>query len=135
MVTNSVEEAENRISEIREAYEEAEKTGEFSPVAPYVVDDLVVMPPGHPPIVGKSEWEAVFNDAMADAPDRNYHIEYSSDEVLISDELAVDRGTAIDTAEDNGEETLRRGYNYVWVYRWEPEASWQLAQLIWNSNE
>lgn len=135
MAATPGEDAENRISEIREAYEEAEKTGEFSPVAPFVVDDLVVMPPGHRPIVGKLEWESIFNEAMADAPDRNYHIEYSSDEVLISDELAVDRGTAIDTADDDGEERLRRGYNYVWVYRWESENGWKLAQLIWNSND
>lgn len=122
-----------RIAETRKAYQQAEKEGRFDPVAPYVADDLVVMMPGHPPIEGKSEWESLFNQTMADAPEKEYEITYSSSETLVNGSLAIDRGTAIDSTKTEETGMEQGGYSYVWVYQREPDDEWKLSRLIWNS--
>lgn len=135
MVKSSNHDVVEQIEKVRAAYEEAEKQGDFSAVAPYVAENLVVMPPSHLPIIGKHEWQTTFNEMMADAPEREYEISYSSEETLVSGDLAIDRGTAIDSAEPEGEETLRRGYNYLWVYQRFGDTEWKLSHLLWNSND
>lgn len=135
MPTENRTEVVEQIARIREAYERAEKEGRFDPVAPYVAEDLVVMMPGRDPIEGKSTWEALFNEMMVDAPDREYEITYSSAEIVMDGELAFDRGAAVDTANDEGDGSQQGEYSYLWVYQRTPEESWELTHLIWNRND
>lgn len=122
------------LARVRVAYEAAERRGHFGPLAEHVADDVVVMAMGSEPIEGRAAWAALFDEVMADAPDRNYEIASESDEVLIREDLAIDRGTATDSyAGEEGTEQNR--YNYTFVFRESADGDWRLYRVIYNRIE
>lgn len=134
MTEQTRDEVIERIRCIREAYVQAEKAGNFEPVASFVSGNLTVLPPGHPPIEGKSTWEDVFNDVTADHPERDHSIKYSSDETVVSGDLAVDRGTGTETKIGDDGDRIQNYFKYLWTYRRTDDGSWKLTHIMWSSN-
>lgn len=124
--------AVEQIAQIRAAHARAEGAGSFDQVVEFVADDLIVAPPGNAPIEGRDEWASRFDKAMADAPDREYEITYTSHETLVSGDLAIDRGTCTDTAKDDSGELAETEYNYLMVFRHTDDGSWKQIRTIWN---
>lgn len=134
MASSDEARAVEEVARIRDAYERAEEAGEFSPVAPHVADDLVVMMPGREPIEGRTAWTETFDELMADAPDRDYQISYSSTETVVNGDLAFDRGTAHDSMDGDHEGPAQRRYSYLWMFARSADDSWELTHLIWNQD-
>lgn len=122
----------DQIAHIRDAHARAEAEGTFDPVLDHVAEDLVVAMPGHAPIEGRDAWAEKFNELMAGAPDREYEITYESAETLVSDDLAIDRGTCVDTAVGEDGDQLQTEYNYLMVFQRTAEGSWKQTRTIWN---
>lgn len=117
-----------QIARIRAAWEAYDNTGDITAIAEYLAEDVVLMPPGAPPIVGK---EAVV-EGLAD--ERDYDIDQASEEVFVSGNLAVDRititGSRDPTAGDDADGVSLKGVD---VYRRDADGTWKCLIAIWNT--
>lgn len=131
MVDNETStDAVEQINQIRREFERAENAGDSSVVDEHCTDDVVAMPPGQPPAAGrdaaKQALEALF--AAFDVK-----VEYTSEEVVVGEELAFDRLTAHEThTPRDGGEPIEHTVDSLWVYRRSPEGEWNQTRAIWN---
>lgn len=123
--------AVQQINEIRREWERAENQGDPSIIDRYAAADVVAMPPGNPPIVGADasknflrEWFSRFD----------VEVEYTSEEIVVSGDLAFDHGTAFQRMVPKGEgDPIEGTHSYLWVYR-RTEQEWKQIRAIWNKN-
>lgn len=97
-----------------------------------MADDVVYVPPGEPPIVGKESLRRFLSEAY-DAMDPN--ITMSPDDLEVAADRAIERGTVTGTlVAPESDEVIPVDFTYLYVYRLEAHGSWVLAWDIYNSN-
>lgn len=125
--------AVEQIGEIRRAFERAENAGDASVVDEHCADDVVAMPPGGSPTVGKAASKQALED-LFDAV--NVDVDYTSEEVVVGEDFAFDRLRVSEThvPKDGGEPVDYSG-DSLWVYRREPDGEWKQIRAMWNWRE
>lgn len=131
MVENGHTESDTeRIARIRREVERAENAGDPSFVDEYCTEDVIAIPPGQEPNVGREAAKANLRELYANV---DVEIEYTSEEIVVGEEFAFDRGSGrtVHTPIDEGEPVKHAG-NYLWLYRRNPENEWKQYRVIWN---
>lgn len=128
MPTNDGADDRDRIKRIREAWERFDNTGDVTAIADHLAEDVVLMPPGAPPITGKA---AVIEGANGGS---DFDINQTSENLLISGDLAVDRitvtGTRDSVAGDDSDHWTLKGVD---IYQREAIGAWKCIIAIWNN--
>lgn len=121
----------DQIHTIMAAFEEFDNTGDGDVLAPHLADDVVFMPPGSSPVQGKDE---IVERYLEPFPEDMYEIEQQSEQLLVGDELAVNRASVVGHKDptDGGdkEEVNHKGLD---VLRREPDGSWKVVISMWNN--
>lgn len=120
----------DQIHEIMEAFEQFDNTGDAEVLAPHLAEDVVFMAPGNSPVRGKDE---VVERYLEPFPGDEYEIEQHSEDLLISDDLAVNRATVVGqtgSTNDGGEEAV--SHKGLDVFRRKPDGTWKVAIAMWN---
>lgn len=121
------------INQIRQEFERAENAGDSSVIDEYCADDIVAISPGRPPAVGKEACKAALDNLFAAF---EIEVDYTSQEVIVGEELAFDRLTAREThIPKDGGEPIEHKADSLWVYRRLPDGEWKQIRAIWNYRE
>lgn len=131
--TETSNDAVEQINQIRQEFERAENAGDSSVVEKYCAEDIVAIPPGQPPAVGKEAAKQALEDLFAAF---EVEVDYTSNEVVVGEELAFDRlqGSETHIPKDGGEPIEHSG-DSLWVYRRSPDGEWKQIRAIWNYRE
>jgi ketosteroid isomerase-like protein len=119
------------LTDLRMQTELAENNGDIDTMSAMFDDEIIVMAPGFPTVVGA---DAV-TEFMKDFFDTyDVRIQYNSEEILVSGNWAFDRGTAshVLTPKDGGDDIRELG-KYLWLYRYTDHAGWRGYRIIWNA--
>lgn len=121
------------IDALREAFAEAENRGDPSVIlARLDPDDYVRMPPGRPAMDAAEAARKI--ESVFDTTDIT--VDWQSDGVLGSGDLAVDSGTfTIELVEGDGDGPRRRTGDWLMVFRRDDDGEWTLVRDIYNWNE
>ena len=116
------------ITEIRERTMHAENVGDAEFFDSACAEDVVVMPPGMPVVVGR---DAAVGFMRAFLGQFDLRIEYVSEEIRVDGDVAYDRGTYSQTLgpKCGGTEASENG-NYLWLYRRAADGTWKMARVI-----
>ena len=121
-----------RLTELRDTYEEAENAGDVDAIMDLCSDDIVFMPPEAPPVSGPDAVRAFF-DEFLDAFDVS--LELTRNGITVDDALAYEWGTVSGTATGPDGQSQSLNNTYFITYERDPEGSWKQSRNIWNSNE
>lgn len=124
--------AEGAIHQLTADYEAAIADGDFEAFLATHTDDVVVNPPGEPPLEGKEafrEWA------------RPYFDRFELEETIAWKGLELADGWAVGwyrysfttTPKDGGEATTDEGHGMA-VVRRQPDGSWKWSHTVWNSD-
>jgi ketosteroid isomerase-like protein len=109
------------------------KAGEIDALAALYPEDVLVLAPNQPTLVGKDEvlaWlQGFFGQFTVD--------EFASpvEEVVVADAWAFSRGTFGWTLSPKaGGDPVRDGGKFIVIWRRAPDGSWMRARVIWNSD-
>ena len=118
------------IHEVRERTSHAENTGDADFFAEACTEDVVVMPPGLPTVLGRAATVEFMRELFRQV---DFHIEYVSEEIQLHGDIAFDRGTYSHTLtpKAGGEPVLERG-KFLWIYSRGADRSWKMARVMWN---
>jgi ketosteroid isomerase-like protein len=121
------------IDAIRRDTEAAENAGSVERMRVYFADDVVMMAPNMPTVVGAANTE----QAMRQFFDMfTVQIAYTSIEIVLSGDWGFDRGTYMHTVTPKrGGTPLKETGKYLWLYRRTPQGAWKQARVIWNSSD
>lgn len=123
------------IAAVRSALEAAENAGDAEAAIALLADDAVVMVPDFPVQEGRDTCAALMRDMMpALVAEFDRRAAYSSDDVSVSGDTAIDRGTFVVTCAPRagGRQTRMTG-KYLWLLRRSAEGggdAWKITQLI-----
>ena len=101
---------------------------------PLLSDDVVLMPPNQPVVAGKAAVKAWFEGMLQQF--RTSGVDATIDEIAVSGDLAIDRGSyrwTLTPVGGGSDVTMVGGYVVVW--RAQADGSWKFAREIWNSSE
>ena len=118
-------EDEQRLQELYDVWTYFDETGDESAILPILANDVVVLPPGHDPIIGKeaaTDWYARVDPSDGDWASRNR-------EIVLGTDLAVNWMTT--DGEFQGEEIQFQG---MAIYE-KRDDKWKLRFDIWNHSE
>lgn len=126
-------ENEERLHQIRQDFKRGENAGDPEIIDKYVADDAVVMPPERSKVMGKDAIKNMMENVFATY---DIEIDYTSEEIVVDDELAFDRGTASEilTPKD-GSDAIEHAVDYLYVYRRTADGEWKQIRAIWNYTE
>ncbi len=98
----------------------------------YVSDDVVMMPPGGPAVVGKAATQAWVGEFMRMfAADVNY----TSSNVMVAGDLAVEHYTGTLTMTPvGGGPSMSETVKGIHVYRRQADGSWKMTHDVWNTD-
>ncbi len=121
------------LKDLEETVVAAFKAGEIDPLAALYPEDVVVLAPNQPALVGKDAvlaWlQGLYDQFTVD--------EFTSpvEEVVVAGSLAFSRGTFawLLTPKAGGEPVADSG-NFIVIWRRAPDGSWKRARVIWNSD-
>lgn len=122
--------AVEQITQIRQAFERAENAGDSSVIDEHCTEDVVAIPPGQPPAIGRDAAKQALEGLFAAF---DVAVEYSSEEIVVEENLAFDRLTATEThTPKQGGEPIEHSVDSLWVYRRSPDGEWKQSHAIWN---
>lgn len=125
--------AVEQITQIRQAFERAENAGDSSVIDEHCTEDVVAIPPEQPPAVGREAGKQAL-DALFAAFD--VEVEYTSEEVVVGENLAFERLSATEThTPKDGGEPIEHSADSLWVYRRLPDGEWKQSHAIWNNRD
>jgi uncharacterized protein (TIGR02246 family) len=108
----------------------AESSGDVDKFRSFFVDDLVMMGPEEPPVIGGDSVAAlmrVFHGKYA------VQVEYTSQEIVVFGDWAFDRGTERYTLTPKaGGAPIQKSGNYLYLYQRQADGSWKQSRVIWN---
>jgi ketosteroid isomerase-like protein len=111
-------------------FQAAENAGSVDKFRSFFVDDLVMMGPNKPPVIGGDSVAAlmrVFHNAYT------VQVEYTSQEIVVFGDWAFDRGTELYTVTPKaGGAPIRKSGNYLYLYQRQKDGSWKQSRVIWN---
>ena len=121
------------IDQIRQEFEAAEMAGSTGRMRVHVTDDVVMMAPNMPPVSGAEPAMAAMKGFFSAY---EMQIKYVSEEIVVADRWAFDRGTYTQTlTSKHGHSSVSDEGKYLWLYRREPDGRWRQARVIWNSSD
>ncbi len=120
------------ITALREENVAAINASDVSTLLAEFTDDVVYLPPGHPPVLGKAALEAF---ARPFYEQYDAEIEATAEEVVVVGAWAFEWGVLTGTARPlAGGEAMQLDVKYLYVYERQPDGSWRFAYDIYNSN-
>lgn len=116
------------VERTRERLLAAIEAGDADGVLQLIGDDGIVLPPGEPEILGRkailSRCQELFGRFRASLTVR-------SEEVLVGDEIAIDRGVfSLGLRAAGGGEPGRYDGAYILILRWRAAGSWEIARAM-----
>src|SRR6185503_321216 len=122
------------IAPYREAFNNAAKAADVDALVSLVEDNVVAMSPNDTTVYGKDEyrawWEEYFQYFRLVAfsePERS---------VVVNVDTAIEvSGYMIAVAPANGESRIRDDGRTVTLWRRQPDDTWRIWQMIWNSTK
>lgn len=124
------ESAEQAIARIRDTIQAAENAGRVDLMRPFFADDLVIMAPGFPPVVGADAAAEFMAGFFAQF---DVEVSYASAEIVVMGEWAFDRGSGRQALKPKGGgPPTSENTNYLWLYRRDPSGAWKYARVTWN---
>jgi steroid delta-isomerase len=101
-------------------------------VMAHVAEDVVMMPPGEAPVLGKAAMRAWYEGFLAGY--ETVSLAFSEREVMMDGDLAVLQGRHEWTlAPRPGGDPFTDVGSYLQVWRRQPDGRWLFAREIWNS--
>lgn len=124
------ESPQQAIARIRDSVQLAENTGRVDSMRPFFADDLVIMAPGFPAVMGAKAAADFMAGFFAQF---EVEISYASAEIEVMGEWAFDRGSFRQTLrpKSGGQGASEHG-NYLWLYRRDPGGTWKHTRVTWN---
>jgi len=126
------EDAVRHIIEVRDAWIAAVRAKDVERLMEYLTDDVVMMHPNRPAVVGKEA-----NRADLVAAFGKFSVEQTavSDEVIVAGEWAFDRSRATTTLTPvSGGERVRVRSKTITILRRQANGAWKIARVIGNSD-
>jgi uncharacterized protein (TIGR02246 family) len=123
------------IREIHERDIAAVNAGDVETLVSLMTDDIVLLPPGQPPLVGKESARAMIEADLEQGRDFEI-VEYVQDweEVQVVGDYAFEWGTFNSAVQAKaGGETIRQSNNVIRILRRQPDGSWKVCRAIWNT--
>ncbi len=118
------------LDRIRDQIREAELAGDAAVFERVAEEDVVVMPPGAHPIVGRAATVSAMQKFFGQFELR---IDYTSTGIDLQGDAAIDRGTYAQTVTPKGGGAPQAGKgSYLWVYRRAADGTWRQTHAIWN---
>lgn len=118
-----------KIHQIMTAFEEFDNTGDADVVAPHLAEDVVFMSPGSSPVQGKDEIVAQFLEPF---PEDAYDIDQHSEDLLVDEELAVNRASVVGKRVSTDGEEEEVSHKGIDVFQKDSDGSWKIIISIWN---
>lgn len=122
------------IEAVREAEAAAAEAQDVDEFLALFTDDIQIMQPGAPLVTGTEaarEWLEGFMAAFTVSFDT-----YTTEDILVDGDLAVERISAVWTLTPTGEgEPITERIKGIHVYERQPDGSWLLSHDVWNSAE
>ncbi len=121
------------INQLREREAAALNAGALEDLPTVYADDVVMMPPNEPAVMGQEAsqaWLAGFLETFA------ANVEYTGSDVTFAGDLAIERyaGTVMLTPRAGGE-SVTETIKGIHIYERQADGSWRIVQDIWNSDE
>jgi uncharacterized protein (TIGR02246 family) len=121
----------------RARLEAAYNSRDVTALVTILAEDVVFLPPAAPPMVGRDNVVAMHQASFRQSADQySSALDHSSDEIILTEDWAVDRGTyvATITPADGGAPS---SYDHKYVYIWAPQAdgSYKLRRAIANPTQ
>lgn len=118
-----------RILQLQQNWETFHDTCDVSLIEPHLADDVVYLPPGSTPVVGK---EAIL-ERYYRPYDGTLDIEYESEQVVVEGALAINYHRVTGTRLGEHENEIR--LKAIDVFHRDGEDDWKLRFTIWNEEE
>jgi uncharacterized protein (TIGR02246 family) len=120
---------------LNSAFAAAMNAGDVDAIVSLITADVVMMPPGAPPVRGVDAVRATFDGVFAAVA---LHETWTSEELVIAGagELAYDWSSYVVTItpRGEGEPSTELGQNFF-VARRQQDGTWKYSRLIWNRDE
>lgn len=115
------------------AFAAAMNAGDVDAIVSLVTADVVMMPPGEPPVRGADAVRSMFDGVFAQVA---LHEMWTSEEIIVAGELAYDWSSYVVTIAPRGEgkPLEEMGQNFFVAQR-QQDGSWKYSRLIWNRDE
>ena len=124
------ESPQQAIARIRDTVQSAENAGRLDPMRPLFADDLVIMAPGFPAVMGANAAADFMAGFFAQF---DVDISYASAEIVVMGDWAFDRGSFRQMLRPkNGAPAVSEQGNYLWLYRCEAGGAWKHTRVTWN---
>lgn len=118
-----------RIRQLQQDWETFHDTGDVSLIEPHLADDVVYLPPGAAPVVGK---EAIL-ERYYRPYERTLDLAYESEEVVVEGDLAVNYHRVEGTRRGEPDSEIR--LKAIDVFQRDVDDDWKLRFTIWNRAE
>ena len=130
----SREEGQDRaaVDSIRLEFEAGENAGDLDRMTRHLAADVVAMPPNRPITTGAAAFTESLRGFLGAY---DVDVKYKSDEIVVSGDWAMERGTAVETmTPKSGGAKETSNAKYLWLYH-RNSSKWELARLMWNSSD
>ncbi len=146
--TTSTEADVEALHSVREAHDGAVNAGDLEAYLAVSAEDVVLLPPNEPPVVGKEAFRAWAQGLFGQF---TFEETMSSDEVVVAGDWGFDsgtytirptpkvageaaEGTSIERPEIGRELDYAQTGKYLWILKRQPDGSWKIARGMWSSN-
>ena len=116
---------------------EAEASGDVAFLKGVLAADVVIMPPGIPPIEGVTACAESIGEVLDDVQrEFERQLSYTTTEVRVSGDLAVERGTFCHTFTSRANRAVSQEVGkFLRVYSRGENRMWKASRIIWNMDE
>jgi uncharacterized protein (TIGR02246 family) len=124
----------DRVNDARASLEQAYNSRDVAGLVTVLTEDVVFLPPGAPAMVGRDNVVAMHQAAFRQSADQyTSSLEHSSDEIIVADDWAIDRGTYVATITPlDGGEPGSYDHKYVYIWARQNDGSYKLWRAIAN---
>jgi len=120
------------VDSIRLEFEAGENAGDLDRMTRHLAADVVAMPPNRATTTGAAAFTASLRGFLGAY---KVKVKYRTDEIVISGDWAMERGTAVETmTPKSGGAAETSNAKYLWLYH-RKNTTWELARLMWNSSD
>jgi ketosteroid isomerase-like protein len=120
------------IKELGEEFFAAVNAGDLNRRMATMDPDVVILPPGRPPIVGEKEMRRLSRD-YAELFDEKCHVVYDEIEIIGNWGFVRANVTGTRTSKsDGGVEKV--DLKNLWIVKRQPDGNWKFCRIMFNSN-
>ena len=129
-----IESAKAAIRALNQRWEQSFENHDLAGLTALFTEDCVRMPQGGPATVGRAMLEAAYRKDFAEVWQAQAKVRLDTQDVIISGEYAVARGT--DTLIQNQDDTqVEPTGKWLFVYRRQADGAWKFHWVTFNRNE